>query len=410
MNNLTEEEANALLYDWEFWARPEQLLPTDDWYIWLIMAGRGWGKTRTGAEAVRKWVKDYPLVNLIGATVDDARDIMIEGESGLLNICPDNERPDYKKNDRKLIWPNGAKSLIFTADEPERLRGKQHMALWADELASWRYVEEAWGHAMLGLRLGDKPLAVITTTPKPIKEIKELLKDPRVHVTRGTTYDNRANLAKDFYSKIITRYEGTRMGRQELNAEILDDNPDALWQRSKIDALRVREHPSLYTVVVAVDPEAANNETSAETGIIVVGCAKLADRIHGYVLDDCSLKDTPAKWAAAAITAYHKHKANYIVAEVNNGGDMVEHTIHSVDPKVPVRQVRASRGKEVRAQPVSALYEKGLVHHVGTFTALEDQLCEWVPGDASPDRLDSLVWGITDLMLGETKANPLHIG
>ena len=366
----------------------------------MILAGRGFGKTRTGAEQVRAWVKDFPLVNLIGATADDARDIMIEGESGILRICPDAERPQYKKSERKLLWPNGATSLIFTADEPERLRGKQHMKLWADEMASWRYIEEAWGQAMLGLRLGDKPQGVVTTTPKPVKQIKDLIADPRVHTTRGTTYDNRANLARDFYSKIITRYEGTRMGRQELNAEILDDNPDALWQRARIDQLRVTKAPDLYEIVVAVDPEATNTETSAETGITVAGAAKLGDVVHGYVLDDCSIKASPAGWAAAAVTAYYKHKANCIVCEVNQGGDMVEHVIHSVDPKVPVVQVHASRGKATRAEPVSALYEQGKVHHVGTFAVLEDQLCSWQPSDAkSPDRLDSLVWGIWQLML-----------
>lgn len=406
--SLTEAEANALLWDWEFWARPNQLTPPGDWYIWLIMAGRGYGKTRTGAEQVRSWVKDFPLVNLIGATADDARDIMIEGESGILRICPDSERPLYKKGERKLVWPNGATSLIFTADEPERLRGKQHMKLWADEVAAWRYIEEAWGQAMLGLRLGDKPQGVITTTPRPVKQIKDLIADPRVHVTRGTTYENRANLAQDFYSKIITRYEGTRMGRQELNAEILDDNPNALWQRPQIDSLRVVKHPDLYEIVVAVDPEATNTETSAETGIIVAGVARVGEALHGYVLDDCSIKASPAGWAKAAVTAYYKHEANYVVAESNQGGDMVEATIHSVDAKVPVKLVHASRGKEIRAEPVSSIYEQGRAHHVGTFAVLEDQLCSWQPGDKkSPDRLDALVWGFTELMVKEEEINEI---
>jgi phage terminase large subunit-like protein len=406
---LSEAEANALLWDWEFWARPNQLIPPDDWYIWLILAGRGFGKTRTGAESVRKWVKNFPLVNLIGATADDARDIMIEGESGILRACPDSERPEYKKTERKLLWPNGAKTLIFTADEPDRLRGKQHMKLWADEVASWRYPDEAWGQAMLGLRLGDEPQGVITTTPKPIKLIKELIADPRVHVTRGTTYENRANLAKDFYGKIITRYEGTRLGRQELNAEVLEDIQGALWQRSKLDELRVKQHPELFRIVVSVDPEASNSEDSAETGIIVSGIARVNGQVQGYVLDDLSIKGSPNEWATAAVTGYYKFKADLIVAEVNQGGDMVEATIHVADPNVPVKKIHASRGKVIRAEPVSALYEKARVHHVGFFPDLEDQLCEWVPGNDSPDRLDALVHGLTELMLQEEEHEAIII-
>ena len=397
---LNDNEAAELLFDWSFWARPSQITPPGDWYIWLILAGRGYGKTRTGAEQVRKWVKDFTLVNLIGATADDARDIMIEGESGILAVCPDEDRPEYKKSERKLIWPNGATSLIFTADEPERLRGKQHMKLWADELASWRYIEGAWDHAMLGLRLGDKPQAIVTTTPKPIKLIKDLISDTQVHVTRGTTYDNRSNLAEDFYKKIITRYEGTRLGRQELNAEILDDNPGALWKREWLDKNRLTKSPECFTIAVGVDPEVANTETSAETGIIGAGVAKQGDKLHGYVLEDVSVRGSPREWATAAITLFYKLKANYIVAEINQGGDMVEAVIHAVDATVPVKVIHASRAKEIRAEPISAFYEQGRVHHVGFFPDLEDQFCEWVPGEKSPDRLDAAVHVLTQLMVG----------
>lgn len=344
---------------------------------------------------MRQWAKNYPLVNLIGATADDARDIMIEGESGILAICPADERPRYIKSDRQLRWPNGAKSLIFTADEPERLRGKQSMKLWGDEVAAWRY-EEAWHQAMMGLRLGDNPQAVVTTTPRPTSLIKALVADPRNIVTKGTTYENRQNLADGFYSYVITRYEGTRLGRQELNAELLEDNPDALWRRQEIDEHRVVRTPVFKRVVVGVDPEATSTEQSAETGIVVVG---LGVDGHGYVLDDKSTRASPHQWGTAAVTAYNMHKADRIVAETNNGGEMVEHVIRTVDKRVAYKAVHASRGKLTRAEPVAALYEQGKVHHVGSFPALEDQMCQWTPGDTSPDRLDALVWALTELML-----------
>lgn len=367
-----------------------------DWRYWLVMAGRGFGKTRTGAEMVRRWVRDYPLVNLIGATADDVRDIMVEGESGILAICPPGERPEYRSSKRRLDWPNGARSLLFTADEPERLRGKQHMKLWADELAAWRY-PEAWDQAMFGLRLGDNPQAVITTTPKPVKAVRDLLKDAHTVTYTGTTYENRANLAEAFYNAIITKYEGTRLGRQELLAEILDDVPGALWKRDRIDDLRVTDLPNMTRIVVAIDPAVSTTDESSETGIVVAGVGKDG---HGYVLDDLTVKASPHEWATRAVNAYHDYQADRIVAEVNNGGDMVEHTVRTVDRRVSFKQVRASRGKLTRAEPVAALYEQGKVHHLGVLSQLEDQMCSWVPGDTSPDRMDALVWALTELMLG----------
>jgi phage terminase large subunit-like protein len=334
-------------------------------------------------------------VNLIGATVDDARDIMVQGESGILAICPDDERPRYMKSDRLLVWPNGARSLIFTADEPERLRGKQHMKLWADELGSWRY-EEAWHQAMMGLRLGDNPQAVVTTTPRPIKMVRDLIADKRNHVTRGTTYDNKANLSSGFFDYVIKRYEGTRLGRQELNAEVLDDVPGALWKRSLIEQTRVRQYPPLIRIVVAVDPEASSTEDSAETGIVVAGIAK--DE-HAYILADNTLQGTPAEWAKAAVMSYRTHRADRIIGEVNNGGEMVGYTIQTIDPTASYKAVHASRGKQTRAEPIAALYEQGRVHHVGMFAELEDQMCNWLPGEKSPDRMDALVWALTELML-----------
>jgi phage terminase large subunit-like protein len=394
LSSLSDAEAKALFHDWQFWARTEQLLPSGDWLVWLILAGRGWGKTRTGSETVRLWVREASLVNVIGATADDARDIMIEGESGILAVCPRDERPRYISSARKLLWPNGATSLIFTADEPDRLRGKQHEKLWCDELASWRYGQEAWDQAMLGLRLGTKPQAVVTTTPRPTSLVKGLRALPTTHVTGGSTYQNRANLAPTFFSQIVSRYEGTRLGRQELNAEIIEDNPDALWQRDSIEAHRVLRVPDLIRIVVAVDPPATHG--GDEAGIIVAGLGTDGDF---YVLDDRSRQGTPTEWAREAVTAYHAWKADRIVAETNNGGEMVEATIRTVDSDVAYTAVHASRGKVVRAEPVSALYEQGRGHHVGTFGALEDQLCQWSPkDDHSPDRLDALVWAATELV------------
>jgi phage terminase large subunit-like protein len=385
--------AEALRYRWDINARDKQTLPDINFFVWLILAGRGFGKTRTGAETVRHWVKNNSIVNLIGATADDARDIMIEGESGILAVCPNTERPLYIPSKRKLEWPNGAISLIFTADEPERLRGKQAMKIWADELASWRY-PEAWDQAMMGLRLGDKPQAIVTTTPRPTKIILDLIADKRNVVTTGSTYENKANLSGGFFDYVIKKYEGTRLGRQELNAELLTDNPGALWKRENIEKSRVTHTPDLDIIIVGVDPSASSD--GDEAGIITGG--RKGDDY--YTLADDSVQGSPQTWATAAVTAYHKYKANLIVAEKNNGGEMVEAVIKQVDNNVPVKLVHASRGKATRAEPVAAISEQGRDHHVGTFPALEDELCLWVTGDASPNRLDAKVWMITELMAG----------
>lgn len=381
--------------NWRKVARPSQLPPPGVWTYWTILAGRGNGKTRTGAEWTRHQAKTVDYCNLIGATADDARDVMITGESGILAVCPRWERPEYLASKRALRWPNGGTSLIFSADEPERLRGKQHGNLWCDELAAWRY-PEAWDQAKFGLRLGMNPRALITTTPKPTKLIKALIADPAAVVTRGTTYENAANLAPAFLATIIRQYEGTRMGRQELNAEVLIDNPGALWQRDQIDALRVREHPPLTRIVVAVDPAVTSNADSDETGIIVAGVGTDG---HGYVLADRSLLASPEGWGRAAVHAFEEFAADRIVAESNNGGDLVESLLRNIDQSIPYRKVTATRGKLIRAEPVAALYEQGRVHHVGAFEKLEDQLCEYSPqsGSRSPDRMDALVWALADL-------------
>jgi phage terminase large subunit-like protein len=414
---LTPTELEQLRFLWSFWARPEQHLPAGDWQTWLVLAGRGFGKTRTGAEAVREWAKHFRYVNLIGATLDDARDIMIEGESGILACCPRDERPKYVG--RQLHWPSGCKSLIFTADEPERLRGKQHEKVWADELAAWRYAE-AWDQAMLGLRLGSNPQAVVTTTPRPTPIIRELLKDAGTIVTSGSTYENRVNLAPKFFDKVIRKYEGTRLGRQELNAEVLTDNPRALWNRGTIDRDRVEVAPELQRIVVGLDPNVKNRDlaqlakssaTLDEAGIVAAGTGPAPagwkppnpniplDVSHFYIIGDRSVDAGPNEWGNAAVKAYKDFAADRIIGEVNNGGDMVEMTIRNVDRDVSYKSVTASRGKAIRAEPISSLYEQGRVHHVGSLAQLEDEMCDFDPVTTvkSPNRMDALVWALTEL-------------
>jgi phage terminase large subunit-like protein len=403
LGQLSPEETELALYCWELWRRPSQAIPVGAWIVWLILAGRGFGKTRTGAETVREWAKSFNYVNLIGATADDARDIMIEGESGILAVCPNDERPIYKSSSRSLLWPNGSKSLIFTADEPERLRGKQHQKLWADELAAWRYAE-SWDQAMFGLRLGKNPQAVVTTTPRPNALVKALISDKTTHVTRGSTYDNQANLAPNFFSKIIAKYEGTRLGRQELNAEILDDNPGALWNHALIEAARVKDYPDIVRVVIAVDPAVSSNPDSDDVGIGVAGLGADGDV---YVLADATVPDalvpvaTPNEWGKRVVDTFDKWQADLIVAEVNQGGDLVESNVRAQRPYVPFKKIHAKRSKALRAEPVAALYEQGKVHHVGILPKLEDEMCEWNPQDPSapsPNRVDWLVYAITELL------------
>ena len=400
IEELTDAQALSLLTDWEFWARPDQLMPAGAWLVWLILAGRGFGKTRIGAEAVRHWAPKYDLCNIIAATADDARDIMVEGESGILAICSNAERPHYAVSKRRLEWPNGSRTLIFSADEPERLRGKQHRKLWCDEVAAWRY-DESWDQAMFGLRIGDNPQAVVTTTPRPIQIVKDLIADPDTIVTRGSTYDNRANLTPTFFSKVIRKYEGTRLGRQELNAELLDDNPRALWQRDNIDKYRVAAAPTLRRVVVGLDPNVKNrnddpNDDLDEAGIIVAG---IGDDGDFYVLADLTIDAGPNEWGKAAVKAYRDHKADRIIGEVNNGGDMIEMLLRTVDQNVSYKSVTATRGKAIRAEPISALYEQGRVHHVGALSKLEDEQCDFDPVTTvkSPNRMDALVWSLTEL-------------
>ena len=407
---LSDAECAAIEYDWKFWARPNQLPPAGDWRYWLLLAGRGFGKTRTGAETIRSWV-DRPglIIHLVAPTAADARDVMVEGPAGLMSCYPPSERPIYEPSKRLVTFRNGSVAHTFSADEPERLRGPQCHFFWADEAAAWRFSEDAWDNLMFGFRLGDNPRGVITTTPKPIKLIRDLVQNPHTMVTRGSSYENRSNLAPAFFDSIIRKYEGSRLGRQELMAELLEDLPGALWTRALIDKCRVAKMQAGWVrIVVAIDPAVTSGEGSAETGIIVAGLNRDG---HVYVLEDCSLRGSPAEWGMAALRAYGRWEASGVVAEVNNGGDLVEANLRSLIAStklgamgaamLPYRAVRASRGKLVRAEPVAALYEQGRVHHVAGFAQLEDQMCSYVP-DAdlkSPDRMDALVWAVWDLVV-----------
>ena len=396
LDELSDEDCEDLLYDWRTWARHDQVPPPGDWRTWLILAGRGWGKTRTGAEWVRAEVESgrRGRLALIGATAADVRDVMVEGESGIMATARPSFRPVYEPSKRRVTWPNGAIATTYSADEPDRLRGPQHDGAWPDELAAWRY-PEALDMLMFGLRLGADPRSVVTTTPRPTKLIRELIAAPTTAVTTGSTYDNLENLAPAFAEQIIRKYEGTRLGRQELLAEILTDTPGALWTYAMFEDRRPA--PDLARVVVAIDPAVTSGEDADETGILVCG---LGVDGRGYVRADRTCRLSPDGWARRAVQAYDDHAADLVVAEVNNGGDLVGSTIRTIRPRIAFKKVHASRGKAVRAQPAAALYEQGRVTHVEAFPELEEQLTTWTPeSGTSPDRLDALVWALTELML-----------
>jgi len=398
---LTAPQALSLLTDWRgFNARPDQIAPEGDWDIWLALAGRGWGKTRTGAEWVREQVKaGSRRIALVAETQKDLEEVMINGESGLLAVCPKDERPSVRYKPVRLTFPSGAIALGYNATEPNQLRGPQFDAAWCDELAKWRYARQTWDMLQFGLRLGDHPRVMVTTTPMPIELIKSLLagKEGRVAVTRGRTVDNASNLAAPFLAKIKDRYEGTRLGRQELDGEVLGDMPGALWSMATFDAYRLRDAPPCSRIVVAVDPAVTNEDHSDEHGIIVAGL----DGSRGIVLEDASRQGSPSEWARTAVALYRQYGADGIVVEVNQGGDMVAHTLRTVAPDVNIIEVRATRGKHIRAEPIAALYEQGKIAHVGAFPHLEQQMTQMTTagykGDGSPDRVDALVWAFTEL-------------
>jgi predicted phage terminase large subunit-like protein len=403
--SLASQLADALADGgWRARARIEQLAPLGAWRIWLLLAGRGFGKTLAGSGWVHELVQaGYGRIALVAPTAADARDVMVEGVSGILETAPNWNRPQYEPSKRRLTWPNGASATTFSSEESERLRGPNHDAAWCDELGAWNEPQATWDQLQFTLRTGADPRITITTTPKPFPLLRALVaREGRdVVITRGSTFANAANLAPGFLDAITLRYGGTRIGRQEIEAELLSDTPGALWQLDWLDRDRVTEAPELRRIVVAIDPAVSNHEGSDETGIIVAG---LGHDGHIYVVEDLSGRFQPHEWAARAIAAYRRHHADRIIAEKNQGGLMVEGTIRSLDRNVAFRGVHAARGKVTRAEPISALYEQHRVHHVGTYQALEDQLCSFTSdfdrsrAGYSPDRLDALVWACTELI------------
>ncbi len=420
---LSELDLDMLTWDWSFWGRPAQQTPEGDWSTWLILAGRGFGKTRAGAEWVRENMTgatplspgSYSRMAIVAETAADARDVLVQGESGILEVHPPGFRPVYEPSKRLLTWPNGAMAHLYNAVEPDQLRGPQHDSAWCDELAKWRYAQETWDQLQFGMRLGTDPRQLITTTPRPIPIIRDMLDDSDCVVTRGSTYENRSNLPPKFFTKIVTRFEGTRLGRQELRAEVLDDVPGALWTREMIDSGRVAaagdklpwlgKVPPMARVVVGVDPSGTGGDSEGgnnEVGIVVAG--RGVDG-HAYVGADLSCDLSPEQWGRRVINdGYKAFEADRVVAETNYGGAMVGAVIRSIDRKVSYKDVKASRGKIVRAEPIAALYEQGKVHHVGAFPEMEDQMVAMTGngyvGRGSPDRADALVWALTELMLG----------
>ena len=415
LDSLSDGALAALPYIFEFWAMEHQLPPEGDWRSWVILGGRGAGKTRAGAEWVRAQVEGGRAsqagrarrVALVGETYDQVRDVMVFGDSGIIACSPPDRRPKWEATRRRLVWPNGAVAQVFSASEPEALRGPQFDAAWVDELAKWKKGQEAWDMLQFALRLGDDPRQVITTTPRNVGVLKAILANPSTVTTHAPTEANRAYLARSFLEEVEARYAGTRLGRQELEGVLLEDAEGALWSTAGLEALRIEAAPALDRVVVAVDPPVTGHKGSDECGILVVGAVTQGppEKWHAVVLEDASVAaSSPSEWAGAALAAMQRHGAERLVAEVNQGGDLVESVIRQLDPLVPYKAVRASRGKVARAEPVAALYEQGRVRHLRGLGALEDQMCritsQGYEGKGSPDRVDALVWALTELMIG----------
>jgi phage terminase large subunit-like protein len=399
---LSEEQATELLWDWRFWARPNQLAPTGKWATWIALAGRGFGKTEAGAQWVRERVKTGARsIALIAETQKDLEEVMV---TRILAIHPPSEAPSVRYKPVRLTWPNGAMALGYNGTEPDQLRGPEFDTAWVDELAKYRYAREAWDMLQFTMRSGSDPRVFVTTTPRPIPVIRDIIADPATVITRGSTFDNAANLPDQFLSRLKDRYAGTRLGRQELEAEILDDVPGALWTRAMIDAARVvKEAPPMQRVVIGVDPSGTGGAGDGGDSIGIVAAGRGVDG-RAYVLGDWTCKLSPAGWGRRAVEAYRFFNADRIVAERNYGGAMVESVIQTTDRNVPVKMVTATRGKIVRAEPVAALYEQGRVSHIGDgLEHLEDQMVSMTGngylGEGSPDRVDAKVWALTELML-----------
>lgn len=410
--DLTEEEAEALVHDWSFWGRPSQQVPeallTGDLIGWLIMTGRGWGKNRTAAEMLRRFVYSARtrFSGIIGRTASDVRDVMVEGpDSGILSICPEDQRPLWEPSRRRMIWPNGAVTKTYSAEEPDRLRGPQHDLIWGDEVAAWRF-REAWDNAMLGLRIKGagkvQPRWLVTTTPKPRPLIREFLKKAEqglVHLTGGSTYKNRGNLARAYVEQVVKPLEGTRLSSQELYGQLIKADPNALWKPDALEANRVlpADVPPLKVIAGAIDPQTKYTEEDegTETGMVFGGVGQ--DGLL-YILSDVSRSAPPNVWARTAVDELKRLQGDRLIAEANSGGDMVIATITSVDPMVPCKKIIASRDKRTRAEPIALLTDRGLIKFVGYFAELESQMCTWVPGEKSPDRMDAFVWLATELV------------
>ena len=410
LDELSIDDLTFMADFWGSWGRSEQQPPDDNWRTWIFMGGRGAGKTRAGAEWVRCMAQGRPPITdrpamrmaLVGQTMADARDVMVEGDSGILAVHPDEERPVFEPSRGRLTWHNGAQAQLFSAETPAALRGPQFDGAWCDEISKWRKGRETWDMLQFALRLGDRPRQVVTTTPRPSKLLKEILEDPATRNSHATTLDNDRFLAEGFLQQVMSRYAGTRLGRQEIDGELIEDREDALWTRHQLEELRVSPiQTDLHRIVVAIDPPTTSNANSDMCGIITA--ARTANE-EAVVLADNSLQGAaPLEWARAAVAAYHDHGADMIVAEVNQGGDMVETILRQIDPAIPLRKVHATRGKWLRAEPVAALYAQARVRHAGAFAELEDQMCDFaltgLSSGRSPDRLDALVWAITELML-----------
>jgi len=403
--SLTDAEADALIYDWRgFLARPEQLAPEGNWSTWLINAGRGFGKTEAGAQWVKERVEaGSRSIALIAETQKDLEEVMV---ARLLSIYPDGQKPTARFKPVRITWPNGAVALGYNGTEPDQLRGPEFDAAWVDELAKYKRARQTWDMLQFTMRAGNDPRVIVTTTPRPIPVLREIIASDRSVVTRGSTFDNAGNLPAQFLEDLKNRYGNTRLGRQELEAEMLDDLPGALWTREMFDAHRLKEAPEMRRVVVAVDPSGTGgaDDNGDDIGIVVAG---LGIDGRGYVLADRTCKLSPDGWGRRAVAAYHEFEADRIVAERNFGGAMVEHVIRTVDRGISYKEVTASRGKVARSEPIAALYEQGRVSHVGGLADLEDQMCligqDGYIGEGSPDRADALVWAITELM---TKSQP----
>ncbi len=414
LGSLSQNAFLSLPWLFEFWALPHQLPPRGAWKTWVIMGGRGAGKTRAGAEWVRLQVEgpgpgDPGLarrVALVGETVDQVRDVMVMGDSGIIACSPPDRKPEWLASKHQLVWPNGAIAQVFSAHEPDSMRGPQFDADWADELGKWKKGGEAWDQLQFALRLGKNPRCVVTTTPRSVEVLKAILKNPSTVITHAPTEANRAHLAESFLAEVQARYGGTRLGRQELDGVLVEDEEGALWTTAMLERARVGVVPEFSRIVVAVDPPVTATKQSDECGIVVVGADTRGDPKdwRAVVLEDASVKGaSPEGWARAALAAMERHGADRLVAEVNQGGDLVEQVVRTIDPQVPFRAVHATRSKMLRAEPVAALYEQGRVAHVRGLGALEDQMCKMTAvgwkGSGSPDRLDALVWALTELIV-----------